>query len=322
MSATPKLIIDVDTGIDDAWGLCLLMSARKRGLVDILGITCVNGNTTLDNVVANTARVLKTCQSTDIPMYKGATCPLIPPEIPLASEDHKSFHGVNGFGDVTLPPMEDLPLAQEENAVVALNRLTSQHKGEVTLVCFAPLTNIALATRTFPGFVDNIRDIFVMGGNYTALGNTTMCAEFNAHCDPEAAHIVFSSFWKKLTLLPWETCLNTFVPYEWREEFGQKEGACIQLMSSVESSVIARAQRLGYKNWINCDQLLASIVINRKVIKEVFIAHATVELSGLYTRGQIVMDHLNMKEHNLKIVKEVDVEAHKELLLTLVGFPS
>jgi inosine-uridine nucleoside N-ribohydrolase len=94
-------------------------------------------------------------------------------------------------------------------------------------------------------------------------------------------------------------------------------GKALRLLDLVESSVLTRGQRLGLASWINCDQLLASIVVDRSVVTSSFRTHATVELAGTHTRGQLVMDHLNTRQPNLTIVKAVDHHKHLQRLLQL-----
>ncbi|KAL1124161.1 hypothetical protein AAG570_001931 [Ranatra chinensis] len=309
------LVIDCDAGLDDAWGLLLALEGKPN--VDLLGVTCVHGNTTVDNVCSNVQRLLATAQRTDIPVFRGSVNPIVtcdPYERPL---DFLHFHGLNGFGDVELPKVQDAREVRTENAIVALNRMALENKDELTVACFGPLTNIALVIRTFPEFVDNIKELFIMGGNHKGSGNTTMCAEFNFFRDPEAAHIVLSSACGKITILPWETCLNTHVPYAWREALVKDGGKVMSLMDQAEAPILERGRSLGLEYWINCDQLLASIVIDQEIIKQRMECYATVELGGHHTRGQMVVDHLRERKPNVSIITEVDVEKHKQRLLAL-----
>ncbi|CAB0002664.1 unnamed protein product [Nesidiocoris tenuis] len=207
------IIIDNDAGVDDAWAIFLLLKAEPRN--QVLALTCVNGNTSLENVCRNNLRLLAQLNERQIPVYKGAVSALVPPEKESLSNftsDIEFFHGRNGFGDVELPKIDSLPQLQEENAINAMYRLVKQHPGEVSLVCCGPLTNIALAIRMYSDFTENVKDVFIMGGNYTAMGNKTRCAEFNFHGDPEAAYIVLQEMEGKTTLVPWETCVSAGVP--------------------------------------------------------------------------------------------------------------
>jgi len=173
-------VLDVDTGVDDA--LAILLATRSPAL-DVRAITCVAGNTRVDNVVTNTLKVLDAAGAGDIPVARGADRPLLE-----AARHARHVHGEDGMADLGLPASQRRPV--EEHAVELLHRAITQ--GPVTLVTLAPLTNIALLLRMHPEVVERLRRIVVMGGS-AAVGNATASAEFNVRHDPEAAAIVFSA---------------------------------------------------------------------------------------------------------------------------------
>ncbi len=180
--AKKKLILDVDTGIDDAFSL--LFAARHPDF-NLLGVTCVDGNTNLNQVVINTLKVLDAAGAGDIPIAKGATRPLI--DEPRYAE---YIHGSDGLGDLGTPlstrKLDPRP------AVELLRDLIEGSSEPVTLVPLAPLTNIALFLRSYPETAAKLERIVLMGGSASS-GNATPAAEFNVWHDPEAAAIVFSS---------------------------------------------------------------------------------------------------------------------------------
>ncbi|WP_037675052.1 nucleoside hydrolase [Streptomyces griseus] len=175
------VIIDCDTGIDDA--LALLFAIRHPGL-DLRAVTCVAGNTDVDGVVRNTLTVLEQAGAPDIPVARGAERPLI------ESVRRAPVHGQDGMGDLGLPA--PARTSADMDAVTLLRReiLASPHP--VTLIPTAPLTNIALLLRTHPEVVRNIERIVFMGGA-VATGNATPVAEFNVWHDPEAAAILLTA---------------------------------------------------------------------------------------------------------------------------------
>jgi len=179
---TVPVILDVDTGVDDA--LAILFAVAHPEL-EVLGITCVAGNAALDQVVDNTLRVLDAASAGDIPVAAGATRPLI---APARSASH--VHGADGLGGLALPPTARQ--ARPEHAVELLRRLVTEHPVPVTLVALAPQTNLALLLRMHPEVAANIERIVVMGGS-ASVGNATAVAEFNVWHDPEAAAIVFDA---------------------------------------------------------------------------------------------------------------------------------
>ncbi|WP_022883311.1 nucleoside hydrolase [Glaciibacter superstes] len=181
MTALP-VILDVDTGVDDA--LAILFAVAHPG-IDVLGISCVAGNASLERVVENTLRILDVAGSPDIPVAAGARRPLIEP---ARSASH--VHGEGGLGTLRLPPSDRsaLPISSIE----LMHTLISQSAVPVTLVALAPQTNLALLLRQYPDIADNIERIVFMGGS-ASVGNATAVAEFNVWHDPEAAAIVLDS---------------------------------------------------------------------------------------------------------------------------------
>ena len=176
------VILDVDTGVDDA--LAILFAVRHPGL-DVLGITCVAGNASLAQVVDNTLRILDTADAPGIPVAAGAARPLL--EAPRAA---RHVHGADGLGGIALPPTSRRP--EPGGAVELMRRLILEHETPVTLVALAPQTNLALLLRTYPEVAGNLERIVFMGGS-ASVGNATAVAEFNVWHDPEAAAIVLDA---------------------------------------------------------------------------------------------------------------------------------
>jgi len=177
-----QMILDVDTGIDDA--LALLVAVRHPA-VNLRAVTCVAGNASLEQVVRNTLTVLDAAGAEDIPVAAGASRPL------LADANHAAHvHGADGLGDLGLPKSARtiVPL----HAVELLRREILASPTPVTLVPLAPMTNIALLVRMYPEVLANIERIVFMGGS-ASVGNATAVAEFNTWHDPEAAEIVLTS---------------------------------------------------------------------------------------------------------------------------------
>jgi inosine-uridine nucleoside N-ribohydrolase len=180
MSDRVPIILDCDPGHDDAIALLLALASPE---VELLAVTTVHGNQTLEKTTANALRVLDLAGRTDIPVAAGA-------ERPLAREpqvaDH--VHGESGLDGPFLPPPQHEALAQHAVDVM-IGKIVASPK-PVTLIPTGPLTNIALLLDRFGG--ENVERIVLMGGAI-AEGNITPAAEFNIWADPEAAAKVFGS---------------------------------------------------------------------------------------------------------------------------------
>jgi len=179
---TIPVILDVDTGVDDA--LAILFAVAHPG-IDVLGISCVAGNASLENVVQNTLRILDVAGAPDIPVAAGARRPLLEP---ARSASH--VHGEGGLGTLQLAPSDRT--AVPGSSIELMRSLITASPRPVTLVALAPQTNLALLLRQYPDLADNIERIVFMGGSAT-VGNATAVAEFNVWHDPEAAAIVLDS---------------------------------------------------------------------------------------------------------------------------------
>ena len=120
-------------------------------------------------------------------------------------------------------------------------------------------------------------------------------------------------------MVTWETCLDTsnLIPLKWRlDVLGGNENPICQLLREVEDKCYTNSI---YKNWTCCDNILAVSFILPEIIKKQTKYHATVELGGKYTRGQMVLDHLGIENPNVEIIEEIDVEKYKNFMLLVCG---
>ncbi|WP_091185040.1 nucleoside hydrolase [Microlunatus flavus] len=179
---TRPIVVDVDTGTDDA--LALLYAVGCADL-DLRAVTCVAGNAGLEQVVENTLRVLEAAGAGDVPVAAGATKPLIERMRPEGQ-----FHGADGLGGVALAPTSRRPVP--ESATELLHAAIVGSADPVTLVSLAPMTNVAMLLTLHPDVADHLERLVFMGGS-ASVGNVTAVAEFNVWQDPEAATCVVES---------------------------------------------------------------------------------------------------------------------------------
>jgi len=174
-----KVIIDCDPGHDDA--LAILLAGQH---LDVLGITTVAGNQTLEKVTVNALKVLALMGRTDIPVYQGMHTPLLRPPYHAGH-----IHGETGMDGPALPrPTQRVEATHAVDFLIETARSTD----DVWLAPVGPLTNVAMAIRQAPDIVGRLAGISIMGGSLTH-GNSTPTAEFNIWFDAEAARIVFES---------------------------------------------------------------------------------------------------------------------------------
>ena len=187
MTAPTPIILDIDTGVDDA---CALLLAALHPDLELRAVTCVSGNASVDDVVRNTLKVLDVAGRREVPVARGADRPLLEPR-----GDARHVHGDDGMADLGWPASQRH--VDGRHAVELLRDLLSEAASgkpadRITLVPLAPLTNIALLLRTYPEVAGGLREIVFMGGA-AQVGNATASAEFNVWHDPEAAAIVLES---------------------------------------------------------------------------------------------------------------------------------
>ena len=178
------LILDVDTGIDDS--LALLYAAASAD-AELVAVTCVSGNIDARQVAINSRAVLELVGRTDVEVALGREVPLVRP-----LETAPETHGPQGLGHAELPP-PSRPLS-ERHAVDLIVEEVRRRPREIVLVTLGPLTNLALALEREPELPRLLRGYTLMGGAYGVSGNTTPTTEWNIHCDPEAAKIVFGTW--------------------------------------------------------------------------------------------------------------------------------
>ena len=177
-----KIILDCDPGHDDA---IAIMLAAKNENIDLLGITVVSGNQTIEKTTQN---ALNVCEylGLDVPVYEGCGQPMIRNKPSVAND----IHGESGLDGPTFAPLTKRK--EEKHAVEYMIDTLLNSDGDITVVTTGPMTNLAMAMRLCPKIIPKIQEIVLMGGAYQ-LGNVTPAAEFNIFTDADAAHVVFTS---------------------------------------------------------------------------------------------------------------------------------
>jgi inosine-uridine nucleoside N-ribohydrolase len=277
-----KVILDVDTGTDDA---IAIMLAALDPRVELAAVTTVGGNTSIDHTTDNTLRVLDHIGRV-APVYRGAAGALLPST--AVEEDKKRSGKIHGE---TLP----LPAARSQAQELEAARFLVDAFGEgsdTVLVPTGPLTNVATALLLDPGLAARIHRVVLMGGSH-ARGNVTPSAEFNIWADPEAARIVLRSGIRDLTIVPLDATHQALVSEEDCDRL-----AALGTPAGTAASEIIRTRIEGYelvqptgvrRSAPVHDAVCIAHLIDPDVI-EVRDAYIDVELNGELTRGRTVGD--------------------------------
>jgi purine nucleosidase/pyrimidine-specific ribonucleoside hydrolase len=293
------VIIDCDPGHDDA--LALMLAAGDPA-VELLAITTVAGNQTLEKTTLNARRVCTVAGITGVPVAAGCARPLVQP-LRVGGD----VHGESGLDGPRFP--EPAVEAVPEHAVDLMHRVLSAHREPVTLVPTGPLTNVALLLTRHPDSARHIREIVLMGGSI-GLGNTTPAAEFNIHVDPEAADIVFGSG-LPVTMCGLDVTHQALATAEVLARLERLDTRlarlCVELMTYFGS---AYRRLWGFAAPPLHDPVAVARVIDPDIVRCVE-ANVAVELHGRYTRGATVVDVHKYLDRPVNALVAVDLDVEK-----------
>jgi purine nucleosidase len=312
------LILDVDTGVDDALALVYAVASPE---VELVAVTCVAGNVPLDMVTRNTLAVLEAAGRGDVEVAAGAHAPLV-------EEPRPAFevHGPEGLGKAVVPDPRSAPSAR--GAVDVLIEEARRRPGEILFVSTGPLTNVALAIRKEPHLPELLRGYALMAGAFAGTGNTLPRSEANVWFDPEAAAEVFAAF-QGHEPLPLAIGLDV------TERVVLSPAGLERIAASAPDSALARLlvdatrfymefQSEARPDVDGCflhDPLAVAAAIDPALVTTM-PAHVEVELEGRHTRGETVADFQRLWRHplnaryglteaadNVQAALEVDEEA-------------
>ncbi|QIL46818.1 nucleoside hydrolase [Vagococcus coleopterorum] len=274
-----KIILDCDPGHDDA--IAMILAHGNPG-IEVLAVTTVVGNQTLEKVTHNACAVREMIHMNDTPIAAGCIRPLVK-EIEVAED----IHGDSGLDGPELPvPTKGI---LEEHAVdVIINTIMSEPTGTVTLCPTGGLTNIAMAIRKEPQIVERVQEVVLMGGGYHT-GNWSAVAEFNIIIDPEAAHIVFNAPWK-VTMIGLDLTHQALATPEVRKEIkeiGTKPAVFVDELLDFFSKMYKKSQGFDFPPVHDPCTIAYLIDPTVMTVKQVPV---DIELNGKLTQGMTVTD--------------------------------
>lgn len=303
------VILDCDPGHDDA--LAILLAAADPRL-DLLAVTTVTGNQTLDKCTLNARRVCTVAGITGVPIAAGADRPLRRPRR-VAAEIHGES-GLDGpaFGEPTVG-------VGDEPAVELTRRLLLDHPEPVTLVPTGPLTNVATLLCRYPEVRERIAEIVLMGGS-TGRGNATPYAEFNIAVDPEAAEVVFGSGLDVTMVglnVTHQALVTPDVVRRMHAVGTRVADVCAELMTFYAA---AYERVFGLSGPPLHDPMAVAVVIDPSVVGRV-PAPVRVETAGTYTSGATVVDlhHVTGEPDNALVAVDVDVPRFFDLVIEAIA---
>ncbi|EPH94794.1 Inosine-uridine preferring nucleoside hydrolase [Enterococcus faecalis 13-SD-W-01] len=304
-----KVIIDCDPGIDDTLALMLAVQSPE---LEVLGITVVCGNVPVELGVENTFRCLERCQRLDIPVFAGASKPLVRSFI--SAQD---THGMDGLGETYFPRTSEYQ-AQEKPAADFLAE-TFSVPTDISVIALGPLTNIAQALKKNPHLGRHMARFVTMGGTYKSHGNCSPVAEYNYWCDPDAAAYVFKHLEKMIEMVGLDVTREiVFTPtiLEYCCQTNNEVGNYLKAITRFYYDFHWQQERI-----LGCvinDPLAVAYFIDSALCSG-FESYTAVETTGI-SLGQTLVDRFDFwqKPANSKILTTVDVSSFFLKFLTVI----
>ena len=309
-----KLILDLDTGVDDALAISYALGSPE---VELIGITGTYGNVLVEQGVRNALAVTDLLGHPEVKVYQG---------LPHSSTtDHFEvlpisafIHGKNGIGDVDIP--DSNRSAETESAVDFIIDAIKTYGKNLIYVPTGPMTNIEAALKKAPEIKDEIGRIVLMGGALTVPGNCNACMEANISQDPEAADYLFRSG-APTTMVGLDVTLQTLLTYKetkrWRD-LGTKAGTFLADMTDFYIKAYeTTAPHLG-----GCglhDPLAVGVAVDPTLVTTLDI-NMKVDVDGP-TRGRTIGDEtrLNDPVKTMKVAVGVDVPRFLNEFMTRIS---
>ena len=321
-----KLIIDADTGSDDA--VALILAYRNLEQSQILGVSVVSGNVPLQQAAINTQYVNELCELS-IPIYKGESKPMTREykevftsaeanEIALSygnlSTSAQHVHGIDGLGDIGLLPQN---ISFETDTAQEFYEKSLIENDSVDLVTLGPLTNIALLVQNYPDLLHKINHCYIMGGSSNALGNVTKFAEYNFWVDPEAADIVLNSG-IPITMIGWDPSLyDAMIDSSKITEIDLLDTKYSKFTNDIQVVLRKMMQEIfGEDGYDLPDPLAMAVFLDQTIIKDSIEVNVRVDTRDGMTRGGCVLDFLNLEPeaHKIRVVQRCHQDKFFELL--------
>ncbi len=318
-----KIIIDTDTASDDA--VALVMALREPAL-QVLAITTVMGNVTVEKATRNALMCVEYAGSYQPPVYQGASRPMF-----REHRDAAVIHGNDGMGDLGYLKKPEI-VKQDMHAVDAIINVIGEGDGDIELVTIGPLTNIGLAILKAPEVMKKVPCITIMGGA-AFKGNTSPLSEFNIWQDAEAADIMFASG-IPVVMAAIEACRGECEVNAEEMDYLRGTGSrlanfCVECNRTVYTLT---EKDTGVLSFTLPDPTTIAALVKPEIITGSFDAYTRVETHGSeYVYGTTVNDRRTEATHpfrsqrdqvlhqpNCKVVYALDPRKYKDYIFSLI----
>lgn len=311
MTHPMRLVIDTDTGSDDA--VALVMAAQTATVIE--AVTTVAGNVPLPQATRNALVTLELAGRPTVPVYEGCDRPLIRP---LETAQH--VHGPDGMSGVPLPEPANAPA--HGNAVDELLRLAAQEGPALTLVTLGPLTNLAAAIVRDRKLLQRFRHTYCMAGAADTAGNVAATAEFNVWADPEAAAIVLQAATpQSVTWVGWDVARRDAVmTRDCQQDLRALGTPLADFADQINQAVNVWATEVtGVAGYDLPDPATVAVALRPEIVRQAETVHVRVAL-GDEARGQLLIDRRhNAAPANVNLVRRIDRRGFRRMLFEACG---
>jgi purine nucleosidase len=305
-----KLLIDTDTGVDDAMGVVLALLDPRA---EVVGLTTVFGNVGVERTTENTLKIAELLGRADIPVARGAAKGLLgtPGFVPF-------IHGDDGVGNAGFDPPELAPASQ--TAVALICELAAAHAEELIVVALGPLTNVALALAVDPDLARRLRSVVWMGGAVTVHGNVGPFTEADVGHDPEAAQMVLESG-VELVMVGLDVTDRALLRAADLDVIAEADSAAARYLARITPFYMRfYSGRLGFDACAMHSALTVAVAIDPSLVTRRERLPLSIELTGASTRGMTVADRRpgTSARPNADVVLDCDLERFTAEFLELV----
>jgi inosine-uridine nucleoside N-ribohydrolase len=306
-----KVIIDCDPGIDEAVALAMALFDPR---LDVVAVTACAGTVDAERATQNVNILVEQLDPPRIPRIGAA----VDPELGAAVGNGTLLHGDNGLGNSEWVPISRQHAMSSDKLI---EKELRANRGDVTLVCTGPLTNLARALGRDPSLVEAIDRVIIAGGSVNLIGNETAAAEFNMHFDPYAAQHVFHSATTK-SLIPLDVTTKLQFGWELVEQLPPSYTKVGAVLSEVVPHLFRTTrQRLGCET-ISLQAVTPVLMLLEPILFEWETMAGEVETSGNLTRGATIFDRRTPRQWrpNMEVATGVDETAARDAFFNCLKF--
>lgn len=300
---TKKLILDLDTGIDDTLAIAYALGSPE---VELIGIVGTYGNVLLKQGVRNDLAITDLLGHPEVKVYAGLPHALKKDSfevLPVSA----FIHGDNGIGNVSIP--DSSRSVESESGVDFIIDAVKTYGKDLIYVPTGPQTNLAAAIKKAPEIVNEIGKVVLMGGALTVPGNVSPWSEANISQDPDAANDVFRSG-IPATMVGLDVTLQTLLTYKETQQWRDLDTPAGRFLADVTDFYI-KAYETTAPGLGGCglhDPLAVGVAVDPTLVTTLPI-NMQVDVEGA-TRGRTIGngDRLNDPQKTMQVAVGVDVQ--------------